>query len=375
MIRNSHCWRFAWGALVLTATLILGCARRQNDIVVGAILPLTGAAAEFGVTARNAYALAADEVNAAGGINGKMVQLLIEDGQSDPKTSLSALEKLRTIDNAHIILTTLSSVSMTLAPVIDRHNILLFTDAAHPALAGASPFLFRHANIANDEAQLLIEYVLTQPPPVRIGLIAVNDDYGNAISEALESSLAANTNAKIVVREIYDKNQSDFRTTAARMLSAQPSLIIVAGYGKQMGLAIRHLDDLGYSGPFLTTVPFIATPSALQAAGSALANVHYLTFVYEDAPTAAHFREMYKQKYGAEPLANAVLDYSIFQLLTDALRKAGSEPHALAAYLRTLHHFDALSGRMNISTNGDIAAQLVLKTFTKDQLKRLLEGQ
>ncbi len=363
-------------ALIAFVVFVIQVGNRQQEVIrIGAILPLTGPAAEFGKTDRNTYQLGIDEVNLAGGINGQFIKLFVEDGQGDPKSSIAAFQKLHSVHDVQIFLTTVSSVSMALSSLVEQNQVIMFTDAAHPGIAKASKFIYRHSNIATDEAAIMLKDAMRIQKNLKLGILTVNDDYGFSIESAFRQLEETRHEFELVGVERYNKTETNFRSIVTRMLLAKPNYIVVAGYGKSMGIAIRHLRELGYEGEIITSIPFIATPSGMIVAGPALKNVSYLTFAYEDKPKALEFGRKYQDRYSSPPLINAVLDYSIFQLLKNGLVQVGTSPKNLQQYMNTVSNFNALSGNLTVSEEGDIPAELIVKRFTSNDIQRILEGK
>lgn len=355
---------------IASVALVFGCAgEEKKEIRVGAVLPLTGPVASIGKSAQNGLQMATEDVNSEGGVLGCTLRIFFEDGMADPKTSLSGFRKLIDVEKVKFVITTLSNVSMALIPSADQNKILLFADAAHPEITGKSTFVFRHSNTTDYEAEVIVKHIAAYQSIRRLGIIAVNNDYGRSYIEQLKI-LAEKTEADfaLVGEEYFDLNERDFRSILTRLLKHSPDCIVVAGAGASMGTAIKQLKELGYKGVMYTSLPFTLTPEGIRAAGDAINGVFYLAFAFEDAPEVLSFKVRFKERFGFEPEMNAVIEYSTLQLLVYAMRESGSsDPVTVKDYLRELRSFQALSGEMMISPNGDINSPVVVKQFRNSE--------
>ena len=352
--------------------LLVSCGKKEEvAIKIGAILPLTGTAADFGNCAKNTYEYAIKQLNDAGGINGKKIDFIVEDSQGDARIGIRAFNKLVNYDNVHIMISTISSVTLALIPLVNKYNVILFTDAAHPKIVENTKNVFRHSNIATDEAKVAITKLFSvQKNKLKICILAVNDDYGISIVNSVKKELHDANKINVLSYQLYDKNQNDFRTVVSLLLQDKPNSIIIAGYGQPAGLAIKTLREQGYDGLILTTLPFIATPSGIAVAANALFNTYYITFAYEGYTEPNNFLLKYEKQFREKPLANAILSYSIFQIIESGLRKYDTDISKLRDYFRNLRNFDAMSGKINSDSLGNMPAQLTVKQFDKNTITK-----
>ena len=350
-----------WIALVATlcVALLVGLwfATRNHSQTssnkVGAILPLTGPGAPFGESSRNALLLAAEEINAVP--EGPRIELLIEDGMTDPRASVTAFNRLHDARGTRLFITTVSSVSLALAPLADQRESLLFANASHPQVTEGRRFALRYSNTASDEARVLLDFVSQHSPASsRLYIIALNDDYGRAYVQELRAAGARHSGISIVGEGFYDRAATDFRTVVTKAIASTPDTVILIGFGRSLGLCLRQLRELGYGGPFVASLGFILTADAVMAAGEAIRGGSFLNFTFVSDPGARIFREKYRTRYGADPVPNAVIDYGTLYLLAQGLRAVGNEPSKLTSYFRGLGRAHLPTGDVTISVQGDI---------------------
>ncbi len=138
-----------------------GCAKKEEkEIKIGAILPLTGDAAQYGQSAKKGMELAVNEINERGGIDNKKIKLIIEDRQGQVKDGVAAFRKLITVEKVPIIIgELLSSITLAIAPLANENKVVILSPASTaPKITEAGDYIFR--NVASDivEGQIMAEY-------------------------------------------------------------------------------------------------------------------------------------------------------------------------------------------------------------------------
>src|SRR5438552_4072539 len=163
--------RFLNLAAVIVTLILAGCGKSSEQtppssdqarpIKIGAVLPLTGNSALWGVPTKEGVELATEIVNAKGGVNGRKIQVIFEDSTGDPKTAISAVQKLLKTDGVCAIVdNSNSSVTLAIAPVMEQnHTVLLVTGASSPKIAKAGDYIFRIWNSDALEGELIAKYV------------------------------------------------------------------------------------------------------------------------------------------------------------------------------------------------------------------------
>ncbi|TAK93647.1 MAG: amino acid ABC transporter substrate-binding protein [Verrucomicrobia bacterium] len=347
--------------LLFVACLFQACNRpsQNQEFRIGAVLPLTGPGAPFGESSKNALILAQEELSAHS--TNSPVRVLIEDGMTDARSSVSAFNHLLDVERCRVFITSVSSVSLALAPLADQKSVLLFANASHPDITKDHKFVLRYSNIASQEAGTMIDFIKGQQPPwSNIYLIALNDDYGRAYAQQI--AVLVGQQAEFVVKgeEFYDRNTTDFRTIASKAIAANPDAIVLVGFGRSMGLCIRQLRELGYQRPFVASLGFVLNNDAVVAAGDAAKGGFFLNFAFVTQPGAKEFRRRYQDRFGSDPSPNAVIDYGTLYLLAKGINAVGNDPEKLANYFRTLGKAQLPTGEVSISASGDITAPVIV---------------
>lgn len=349
--------------------LFYGCNKDISDgvkgkpIKFGAILPLTGPAASFGKASKNALILASKEINSKNGY--PKIELIFEDGKADPKISVSAFNKLYDIDGVRHFITMASGVAMALAPIVEKKKVLLFANASHPEITSNKNYILRYSNTAKDESVGLVSFITDNHPEwKKLQIIALNDDYGRAYVKEIELNL--DKKLSIIDIDYYDKQETGFRTITAKVVANVPDLVILIGFGKSLGICIRQLREMSYTGPFITSLGFVLTKDALEVAGDSVKGGFYMNFEFTRKKSSNEFLHKYRSTYGETPAPNAFIDYGTFFILAYGIKEVGSKPENLINFLKNLKNAILPIGIVNVSPNGDIITPVYISPFPEN---------
>jgi len=296
------------------------------------------------------------------GSNAPLIEIIFEDSKTDPKSGLAAYQKLKN-EGVRLYLTTVSSIAMAIAPAIKQDSALLFADVAYPGITGENSLLFRHSSTAEQEAQLIFAHLSTSAVHA-IGLLWNNDDYGSAFEKELRQLYAGNSDAKIKSTS-FAKTDSDLRAEVLQILQSTPEVVVVAGFGKALGLAVRRLREADYKGEIVASMGFTVTPDAAITAGDAARGVLYASMDIDGSDAQyQEFSRVYKEHFDSVPPTFAALSYNSTKLLIDAALQSNGDPQATAANIRTRQTFRGAGESMTIMPTGDILPPIILIRYT-----------
>ena len=346
-------------AIVLVATQV---KKEPKEIKIGAVLPLTGPAATLGEWIKQGYQLAVSDINAAGGINGEKIKLIIEDGMGDPKTSVSAFRKLVEIENVKIVLGVVSSVCLALKPLADESKILFFADVGHPQITGDSKYVFRHSQTADQEATVISQFIVGDKN-LKKGLVIVgSDDYGiSFLNKATDNFKNANVKIENITFEVGTK---DFKTITQKAIKYAPQFVILGGGDpKGIGLLVKKLREYNYKSLIITTMAF-TFPDALKSAGSAGRGVYFTDFVvhYEDTlynVVNGAYEKIYKRKI--PPIT--LFEYNSVRLISRSIQKVGYNPDKISGYLLEMVTYNGVGEKITITPKGDLSPEMIIRKY------------
>lgn len=315
------------GIILIIAAALAGCVQPEKpkeEIKIGVMTPLTGDVASWGEMQKRATDLALEEINAAGGINGRKVKVIYEDDRADPKEGVNAFKKLVDVDKVPIVVgAPASGVTLAVAPIANQANVVLLSSGSTAIDVGkAGPYVFRI--MPSDEVQSSIMANWAWDLGYRkVAIFYVENSWGRGLMEAFNKEFSAKGGA-IVTVEAADPDASDFRTQLTKIKSLNPDAIFAPLYTRGAGLMIKQARELGLKQQILGADVY-DTPELIQAGGTAVEGVLYTTFGQYQGSEYQAIAKKYKEKYGIDMEAYATYCYDAFVIAVEAIKKIPKE--------------------------------------------------
>lgn len=239
--------------VVVGGIFFLNKGRAPKDtspVKVGFIGPLTGDLGNVGKNAQAAVQIAVEEVNADGGVLGRTLEVVYEDGQCGGAGAANAASKLINTDKVVAILGgTCSGETLAIAPIAEAAKVpeLSYCSTA-PAITNSGDFIFRDVPSDNFQANFAAEY-LAGKNLKKVALIYVKNDWGLGLKDALQSALST-TGGTLVAEESYDPTSKDLRSQLAKIKAVAPDAIYFAGYTDGTIAGLKQAKELGITAQF-----------------------------------------------------------------------------------------------------------------------------
>ena len=352
----------------LAAVLLSGCAPKAADpdtIRVGEFASLTGKEAAFGQSSHKGTQLAIEEINAAGGVLGKKLDLLTQDDQSKPGESATIAKKLITRDRVVALLGEVaSSRSLEAAPVAQAAKIPMISPAStNPAVTETGDYIFRVCFIDPFQGTALAKFSLSHLKARRVAVLtSVSSAYSVGLSKYFHEEFLKD-GGEIVADQKYSEGDKDFNAQLTTIRAARPDAIFVPGYYTEVVLIAKQARELGITVPLFGGDGWEA-PELLTIGGKAVEGCFYSTHYSPDMPTEAvrTFVKKYRARYDGEtPDAMAALGYDSALVLADAIKRAGTTaPDKLRAALAATHGFEGVTGRTDIDAHRNASKAAVI---------------
>src|SRR6202453_1435483 len=209
--------------LSVPAVLLPLPALAAEPILAGVSGPMTGPNAQYGAQWKRGFDLALDEINGAGGVNGRPIAYVFEDSQADPRQSVTIAQKF--VSDPRIIMELgdfASPASMAASPIYQRAKLTQFGFTnSHPDFTKGGDYMWSNAPSTADDMPILADYAIRSLGLKRLALLYINSDWGRT-SEAIFADKAKQMGAEVVAREGYLPTEKDFRSTLVRVREANP---------------------------------------------------------------------------------------------------------------------------------------------------------
>ncbi len=327
-----------------------------GPIKIGVIVPLTGEGAAYGLPMSDVVRLAIDKVNAAGGVNGRQLEAIYEDGKCDGREGATVTHKLIDIDKVQVIIGGFcSSESLAAIPIAEPAKVLLISGgSSSPDLTGASNFFVRTYPSDATQGNVLAEVAIKKGWK-KVAFIQEQQDYALGIYKAFATKFQELGGQ--VVKEEYAVNSTDFKTQLTKLGQAKPDVLFVDSQAPGSSeLIIKQLQELKWKTPLIFCDTAIGDRELFKKYSQFLEGTLGAEFATND--TDSKFQDMvssYKSKYGKDlvfPQYSQTM-YDIPFLLADGMKAVGNNGEKLATWMTTVKNWNGASGQVTIGANGD----------------------
>ncbi len=352
--------RVGWSGLALALIVAStgGCDRptasskASDPIRIGQLASLTGRQASLGQYSHAGAVAAVKELNAAGGVLGRQIELITEDLRSNSGEAATAVRKLISRDGvAAIISSGTSGQALEAGPFCQQQGIPMVCDGATAQeVTAMGDAIFRVCFTDPFQGTVMARFARENLKVQRIGLLVDSSShYSVGLADFFKRRFLAD-GGTIVGEQKYSGGDRDFRPQLTALKAAQPEALFIPGLYAETGLILPQARELGITGTMLGGDGWEA-PELLQLADKSAEGgyfpVHFSTA--SPTPRVREWMQRVAAEFGREPNGITALGYDAVMLLADAIRRAGTtDPAALRSALATTKDFDGLTGRITL---------------------------
>ena len=319
--------------LAVLVSVMVACDRDSGEdeaFRIGVMESLTGPGETYGTVANQAKQLAVDEINAAGGIDGRMIELVVEDSKCNAQDAITAYNKLTDVDGVKIILgTSCSGAMLGAAPLAEEEGVVMFSGlATNPDIAEAGDYIFR---TSMNDAQLGIDTgnQLWADGIRKLATINETTDYAEGVRRESVAQFEKR-GGEVVAEERYPSDVTDFRSQLTKLLNASPDALHIAAQAEFAGgTIVKQARELGFDGPIYSDVVVVGA-TALEIAGDAATGVKAVTADLDPANnTAQEVLKNFREKYGNVTLPWYIGSaYDDVYITAECLKETGDDQDA-----------------------------------------------
>jgi branched-chain amino acid transport system substrate-binding protein len=360
--------RFVAVLFMIAAVLTDSCGPKinPNEIRIGEYGSLTGAQATFGTSTDNGIKLAVDEINAAGGINGKTLKLTAYDDQGDPAEAAVVVTKLITQDQVQVVLGEVaSSLSLAAAPICQQNKIpMISPSSTNPKVTQVGDYVFRVCFIDPFQGQVMSDFAMNN---LKAQTAAILRDQKSDYSMGLADFFVKRFKEKggtIVSDQSYVAGDVDFKSQLTNIREQKPDVIFVPGYYGEVGLIAKQARELGIKVALLGGDGWDSS-KLYEIGGAALDGCYFSSHYSPESidPKVRDFVKKYQAKYGQVPDALATLGYDAMGVLAAALKNAKSLSESdIRDAIAATKDYAGVTGSISLDVNRDaVKPAVVLK--------------
>jgi branched-chain amino acid transport system substrate-binding protein len=353
-------------ALAAVALLIAGAASAADPIKIGAFFDLTGTNANIGTPTRLVAEMAVAELNKAGGINGRKIELVTADTQSDPTKGSTVAKKFIFQDKVDAIIgPTRTDVGMNAKAVIEEAGIpTVMTVGSDPVITGGKfgpyTYIFKAPARATDAVRKMFEY-LKEKKMTKVALITGSDAFGKDGLGAMEQ-LGPQYGITFLAKESFGPKDTDMTAQLTNVKNTNPQAIVCWTVGPAASIVSKNRAQLGLKIP-LFQCHGLADPKYIELAGKAsegdrmpATKIMVVDQISDKDPQKKVIKEfvrLYQDVYHHDrefPInTHSGYAWDAIMLVTNAMKKVGTEPKALRAAIEATKEYHGISGTYNMT--------------------------
>ncbi len=342
-------------SLALGALLVLTLTACQpagsNTIKIGLIAPLTGDAASLGTDVLNGAKIAVDEINVKGGINGKLVELIAEDGRCTGADAASAVQKLINVDKVSVIIGGLcSGETLAAAPIAEAAKVVMLSPtSSSPDVTKAGDFIFRDYPSDALKTVAMAKY-FKDKSWTKVAVITTNADFSVGFLNSLKKDVGE---AGIVFSETVDPDTKDFRSVLTRLKDTDFDVFVPNTHTPAaMGVLIKQFREQGFTQPMVSH-DVADDKTVWEGAGDASDGLQVINVasIADDTDFGKKFVPKYKVQAG---LVFAAYSYDAANVLFDILKAGAADGAAIRDALYKVTAHQGIIGTFGFDKNGDV---------------------
>src|SRR5262252_7918325 len=322
----------AAASTALAAMLVAASATAQDSIKIGVTQPLTGAFAASGNYVAQGAKIAEEEINKAGGVLGKKIELIVEDNKSNPTEAVATAEKLIVKDKVPVMMGAWSStLTLAIMPKLEEYQVpmLVETSSSGKITTSGNPYIFRISPTSEMEAKAFAPLFKTMGIK-KADFLATNNDFGLGASKEF-SAVARQSGVEVAVMETMDPKATDFSAQLAKIKASGADTLFVTTAVEQITLILKQAKDQQLTQRIITTGGSNSPDQLIAQAGDAANGTYHLVFFTPWFPEAVKNPDIARKfvglwnekKYNVGGLTEGFRGWDGIHVIVEAIKAAG----------------------------------------------------
>lgn len=327
-------------AVIMSATMVMGCSETSkvsangggsstgDSIKLGGVFPLTGDVPALGAAMQNGAKLAIKEINDAGGVLGKKLELISEDDQNQAATAPNAITKLITQDKVSAVVGTYASkCSIPMAAVAKDSKVVMITPGStnEKVTTEGGDYVFRACFIDPLQGQVGAKFAAENLKAKKVAMLYdIGNDYCVGISKEFKKNFES-LGGTVAYEKTYNAGESDFKAFLTEIKELNVDALYLPDNYSTVGLIAKQAREIGIKAPFLGSDSW-SDPGLVKVGGDSIEGAYFTDHLSlkSDNPAIKKFVDNYKKEYSSDPSAFSVLSYDSVYIVAEAIKKAGS---------------------------------------------------
>jgi branched-chain amino acid transport system substrate-binding protein len=326
-----------------------------NTVKIGAFLSLSGATSAYGISAANAIKLATEETNRNGAIDGKQIELEIEDDKSNTQEVPGIVEHLIKEHKVHaLIAEPVSTRAMMAAPIAQQNKTVMISSASvKPELTQQGDYIFRACFISSTEGEAIAKFAVDRLKAKKVAIILDDkNDYAVVLAGFFAESFKK-LGGEIVSQQKYEANATDLSSQFDAIKTTAPDVVFAPGFYTTAPLIAREVKKSGIKATLIGSDGW-DSPNLMDGGSEPFEGVYFANHFWagSEDPLVKKFVADYRAKYGVDPDAGAATAYDAARMLFDAFKRAKSiDSAAVRNALAQTKDFPGVTGKITLDAN------------------------
>ncbi len=329
-------------------------------VKIGHVAPLTGGIAHLGKDNENGAKMAAEEINAAGGLKigdkTYKIEIVAEDDKADPKEGTLAAQKIVDSGAIAVVGHLNSGTTIPASKIYADANMAQISPSATNPKYTEQGFKTAFRVVANDNQQgaVLANFAATEMKAKTVAIIDDRTAYGQGLADVFEK-VAKEKGLKVTTREFTNDKATDFNAILTKVRAGKPDLIMYGGMDATAGPMAKQIKQLGIKAPLLAG-DGVCSPEFIKLAGDAadILSCSMAGEAVEKLAKGEEFKAKYKQKFGTDVQVYSPYSYDAVFIIADAIKRAGKVDRAAVAAAVPTTNLTGLTGQIAFDEKGDI---------------------
>jgi branched-chain amino acid transport system substrate-binding protein len=327
---------------------------------------MSGRGKFYGEVMSRGIDMAVDEINKAGGVKGKKLEVVVEDWGYDTKRAVSGFIKLAEVDKIPVVITGGSDAVLAIAPVAERLRAVNFNAAANSAdIRTAGDYTFSNLNDSIVTASELAVFVADRMRLRRVVFFGEKTEYGLSNAKHFKAKFAEKGGA--VLDEIFytTAQPADFKSPLTRLKSLEPEGVVLIGTASDIGRVLKQARQLGIKAQWFGSAEGV-TQAMLDLAEGGAEGFVYVDNAFDPVggtPAMKTFGDRYRSRYNQEAILYVATHYDAIHLIARAIEAGGYSGEGIKNGLYRIRNHEGVSGTITFDKDGAVTLPATFKTI------------
>ena len=345
----------AVAAIAIAAIAFVTIEKKPEEIKVGAILPLSGDLSAYGKYVKRGIELAAEEINANGGIGGANITVLYKDNGGESDKTVSVMNALIAEDKVPVVIgAVVSANTLAVCPIAEKKKVVLISPTStSPKLSDYKNYVFRTCPSDIYQGKALSDVIFDlKPEGARVAVMFVDNDYGVGLKDAFVKSYQER--GEIVAVEAHKEGDTEFTGVLSAIKDKNPDVVVLITYAKEGAAIVKQGREEGLDVAWVGS-DGIKSNAFIEQAGKDAEGVkatYPISMVSESV--TENFVKLYRAKYGTGSIdTDVTYGYDTMHVVAEAIEKGGYDAEDISDALREIR-YHGVCGAKKFDENGDV---------------------